>query len=207
MVCLRSPVETAASLLRRPYDPPVAAAEWGEQWLAHIGAALAATREAPRLLVAYDDLLRDGAAEAARLAEFAGLPCDAGAIAAAIEPGLRHHARSLLATAEDPGISAAARGAYLSLLAAARARRSGDAPELADALEAMAVEHARAPRAAAPSRRCAARWSTRSASCRSPTARSRSCASRPTRTGARRLRCRRASPTRAERCAACAAPV
>ena len=67
MLCLRSPVETAASLRRRPYDPPVAAAEWGEQWLEHIGAALAATRGAPRLLVAYDDLLRDGAAEAARL--------------------------------------------------------------------------------------------------------------------------------------------
>ena len=149
MLCLRSPVETAASLLRRPYDPPVDAAEWGEQWLAHIGAALAATRGAPRLLVAYDDLLRDGAAEAARLADFTGLPYDPGAIAAAIEPGLRHHARSLLATAEDPGISASARGAYLSLLAAARARRAGDAPELADALEAMAVEHARAPRAAA----------------------------------------------------------
>jgi hypothetical protein len=149
VLCLRSPVETAASLLRRPYDPPVGAAEWGEQWLVHTGAALAATRGTPRLLVAYDDLLREGAAEAARLADFAGLPCDPAAIAAAIEPGLRHHARSLLATAEDPGISAAARGAYLSLVAAARARRSGEAPELADALEAMAVELARAPRAAA----------------------------------------------------------
>ncbi|HEX4689357.1 MAG TPA: sulfotransferase [Solirubrobacteraceae bacterium] len=149
VLCLRSPVETAASLLRRPYDPPLAAAEWGEQWLAHIGAALAATRGAPRLLVAYDDLLREDAEEAARLADFAGLPRDRAASAAAIEPGLRHHTGSLVATAEDDGISAAARGAYLVLLAAARVRRAGEASALAEALEAMAVEHARAPRATA----------------------------------------------------------
>jgi hypothetical protein len=143
VICLRSPVETAASLRRRPYDPPVAASEWGEQWLTHIGAALEATAGAPRLLLAYDDLLRDGALEAARLAGFAGLDGDASG---AIEPGLRHHAGSLVATAQDAGISRAARGAYLSLLAAARARRSGEEPELADALEAMAVAHARAAR-------------------------------------------------------------
>jgi hypothetical protein len=74
------------------------------QGLEYTAAAVAATAAEPRLLVAYDDLLSHGIGEA-RLADFAGLPLPGGSrrreLEAAIEPGLRHHASTLLSTAAE----------------------------------------------------------------------------------------------------------
>jgi hypothetical protein len=145
VVCLRSPADTAASMISRDYQPPLPAARWGALWLEYTARAIAGTAGEPRLLVAYDDLLANGLVEAARLADFAGLPLPTGErrveLEAAIEPGLRHHASSLLSTAAERTLPVAARSAFLALRAAALLRRSGDATELPAALEQIAVEH------------------------------------------------------------------
>jgi SAM-dependent methyltransferase len=144
VICLRSPADTAASMLRRDYDPPIGTERWGELWLDFTASALAATEGRPRLLVAYDELLADPVAEAARIAAFAGLELPPRErLEAAVEPGLRHHASTLLSTATDDALPSTARAAYLALRAAARLRRFGDASDLPDALERSAVELSR----------------------------------------------------------------
>jgi SAM-dependent methyltransferase len=141
VVCLRSPADTAASMASRGYEPPIPAARLGAAWLEYSGAALAGTEGRPRLLVAYDELLADPVAEAARIAAFAGLELPPRErLEAAVEPGLRHHASTLLSTATDPELASAARAAYVALRAAARLRRFGDGSDLPDALERSAVE-------------------------------------------------------------------
>jgi O-antigen biosynthesis protein len=142
VLCLRSPAETAASMVRRDRYPGVAHEDWGDLWLDYTGRALAATRGAPRLLVFYDDLVRGGAAEARRLADHVGADWPEAELEAAIDAGMRHHAASLTQTAADERLPAAARAAYVSLRAAATAGR-----ELAACLERTAEDLWRARRA------------------------------------------------------------
>jgi glycosyltransferase involved in cell wall biosynthesis len=69
VICLRNPVDVAASLARRDGMP----LEQGvELWLAYVSAALANTAGKPRLLVPYESYFEDPHAAASRLARFAG---------------------------------------------------------------------------------------------------------------------------------------
>jgi hypothetical protein len=134
VICLRSPAETAASMVKRDRYPGVTHAHWGDLWLDYTGRSLAATRDASRLIVFYDDLLRNGRDEARRLADFVGQPWPDGEAAAeldaSIDVSMRHHAASLHETAADDRLPAAARSAYVALRSAAVSGR-----EMAAALE------------------------------------------------------------------------
>jgi hypothetical protein len=141
---LRSPVETTASMLRRNIYPGTDAAFWGGAWLEHTAGALEATAGRARRLVFYDDLIAGGLDAVPALAALLGVPAPAGEAAErardAIDAGLRHHATTLVDTACDAGLPAAARAAYVSLRAAHAARAAGPGPsDLADALEHVAV--------------------------------------------------------------------
>jgi glycosyltransferase involved in cell wall biosynthesis len=71
VICLRNPVDVAASLERRDAMPPE---EGVRLWLTYVAAALVNTSGRPRLLVPYESHFEDSDATAARLARFAG--CD-----------------------------------------------------------------------------------------------------------------------------------
>jgi hypothetical protein len=141
VLALRSPVESAASMLRRGTYGGTDEAHWGRVWLEYTGRSLDATAGGERTLVFYDDLITGGAAELRRVADSLSIPWPSGEAGAvledAIESGLRTHVSTLLDVGRDERLPAAARSAYLSLCAAAdtRARR----PQLADALEHVAV--------------------------------------------------------------------
>jgi hypothetical protein len=134
VICLRSPAETAASMVKRDRYPGVTHAQWGDLWLDYTGRSLAAARDASRLIMFYDDLLRSPRDEVCRLADHVGLPWPEGEAAAeleaSIDASMRHHAASLHETAGDDRLPAAARSAYVALRAAAVADR-----DVAGALE------------------------------------------------------------------------
>lgn len=69
VICLRSPLDGAASLQRRD---AIALEQGLELWGAYIAAALAGSVGRPRLLVPFESFFADGVAAAARLARFAG---------------------------------------------------------------------------------------------------------------------------------------
>lgn len=69
VICVRNPVDVAASLQRRDGIPP----EWGvDLWLTYLAAALVNTAGRPRLIVRYESYFEDPTGTAARLARFAG---------------------------------------------------------------------------------------------------------------------------------------
>jgi hypothetical protein len=139
VICLRSPAETAASMVKRDRYPGVTHAQWGDMWLDYTGRSLAGTRGARRMIVFYDDLLRNGRDQARALADFAGRPWPEGdaaaALAEAIDASMRHHTTSLHETAADARLPAAARSVYVALRSAAVSE-----PEMAGALERAAED-------------------------------------------------------------------
>jgi hypothetical protein len=159
VVCVRSPAESVTSMMARPYYPWMGAAEFGDLWLEYTGRALLETAAAPREIVFYEDLLADPVAELGRIAALLAVPMlDAAVLRDGVEHDLRHHVRSALDTATADELPLGARTAYLALRAARDARRSAGAgtPELAEALELVAVEHALAMVAARDAERRAA---------------------------------------------------
>ncbi len=116
VVCLRNPIDVAASLDRREGFP---AARAYELWLAYVDAALAGTAAGPRLVVAYEDYFEDWRAQAARLARFIDRspPAPGSAldrsIEAAIEQGLRHHRTPAEAVLDAERIPAAVASTYM----------------------------------------------------------------------------------------------
>jgi O-antigen biosynthesis protein len=139
VVCVRSPAESVTSMMARPYYPWMGAAEFGDLWLEYTGRALLETAAAPRVVVFYEDLLADPVGELARIAALLGVALpDAELLRADVEDGLRHHVR----TALDTAVAGALRAARDAL------RFPGATPELAEALELVAVEHALAAVAA-----------------------------------------------------------
>jgi len=74
VICLRNPLDVAASLQRRDGISP----EHGiDLWLIYVASALVNTSGRPRLLLPYESYFRDPAEASARLARFAGCPVDA----------------------------------------------------------------------------------------------------------------------------------
>lgn len=104
VVCVRNPVDLAASLERsvRP-RPGDVAASWAsaervfDAWPGYVASILTTTSGSPRVLVAYEDWHDDWQGTAARLARLIGRdppgPDDAAtrAIRELIDDGLRHH--------------------------------------------------------------------------------------------------------------------
>jgi hypothetical protein len=94
VICLRNPIDVAASLNRRE---EMEASRSFELWLAYVEAALANTEGRPRVFVSYEDYFDDWRASVARLARFVGgePPADGSTAAARIEStikeSLRHH--------------------------------------------------------------------------------------------------------------------
>jgi hypothetical protein len=158
VVCVRSPAESVTSMMARPYYPWMGAADFGDLWLEYTGKALLETAAEPREVLFYEDLLADPVGELERIAALLEVPMpDDGVLQAGVEHELRHHVRSALDTATAGDLPLAARTAYLALRAARDARRSaGGTPELAEALELVAVEHALAMIAARDADRLAA---------------------------------------------------
>ena len=94
---IRHPDAVAASIAARNKIP---SASSHMSWLRHVLDAEAASRDLPRCVLRYDDILRDWRAVAARIAAQTGLnwPNDSAAMApeidAFLDPGERHHDRA-----------------------------------------------------------------------------------------------------------------
>lgn len=143
VVCVRSPAESVSSMKVHDFYPEMPAADYGGLWLQHTGRALLETASDERVTVFYDDLLADPVGELERLAAAFGLPAPGPEVLhGGVDRGLRHHVRSALDTAVEYELPLAVRTAYLALRAARDARRGGGTPELAEALELVAVEQA-----------------------------------------------------------------
>jgi hypothetical protein len=150
VICLRNPVDAISSFQRRP-EPDLPIRAWGDLWLEYTVRALNETRDQPRLLVFYEDFLRDGPGQIARIASFLGLDhLGAGStdsrLLGEIDQNLRHHTTSSLELAVAWGISPVARMLFLALRAAEDLRR-GDLPArghgdeaIPDAIERIAPE-------------------------------------------------------------------
>jgi hypothetical protein len=143
VICLRNPIDAIASLQRRP-EPSLSTAAWSDLWLEYIARALDNTKADRRLVVFYEDLLRDAREEVARLARFIGRPLEDDdarweRVIPTIDPALRHHATSPLELAGLEALSAPARMAFLALRSARDLRRTsasaGSDSAIADVLE------------------------------------------------------------------------
>lgn len=129
VICLRNPLDAISSFQRRP-EPSQSIGAWGSLWLEYTTRALAETRGRPRLLIFYEDYLRDGPGQIARLASFLG----AGAahmvrsgdhLIQEIDQDICHHSTSSLDLAASGGLPPAARMLFLALRAAEEMRRYG----------------------------------------------------------------------------------
>lgn len=122
VICMRNPVDAISSLQRRP-EPSQPIGAWGDLWMDYTTRALSETRGQSRLIVFYEDYLRDGGGQIARLASFLGLDPAEVAIPESgplreVDVNLRHHSTSALELAAAWGISPTARMLFLALRAA-----------------------------------------------------------------------------------------
>jgi hypothetical protein len=134
MVCVRNPVDVAASLEARNGFPM---ARGARLWLRYTSAALQHTAGRPRLLVFYEDVIEAWRPEVRRLARFLGLEVPPGADPAIedfVGADLRHHATPLEDVASDARIPPPVRTAYLAL-------READ-PAAVDELAAAVIRRA-----------------------------------------------------------------
>jgi hypothetical protein len=126
VLCVRSPLETAASMMRRGIYPGMGVREWGEVWREYTERALDGTTGSERMLLTYEQQLADPRGTVLALAELAGLPAPREraleAVEAGIEGGLRHHATSLEDVAADERLSPRVRELYAQVGAPAAAR-------------------------------------------------------------------------------------
>jgi GT2 family glycosyltransferase len=117
VLCVRNPLETAASL-----ENAYGFTEGVELWLAYVRAALENSAGASRLILSYENTLNDPQCTLTRLAAFVGRPKLARkpAIQAAlddfIERDLRHHHSTLIDTADDGALAFEAKSLYLTLV-------------------------------------------------------------------------------------------
>jgi hypothetical protein len=98
IVCLRNPIEVAASLEARSSRRHGERRSNGDLWLSYTARCLIHTAGAPRLVISYEDLLEDTGRQLTRLGAFAlgadaTVTADAGrASDSIVESSLRHHA-------------------------------------------------------------------------------------------------------------------
>jgi hypothetical protein len=116
-VCLRNPADVGASLIARN----AMSFERGVRlWVEYTKAAMDQTEDDRRLVLFYEDLMRDWPPVVEELGRFLDLP-GAGAertrraVEAFLDPKLRHHATSPATVLADPRISPEARTLFDSL--------------------------------------------------------------------------------------------
>jgi hypothetical protein len=115
VLAVRHPLEVAASLNRREHMRPGTALLL---WLRHLIEAEAATRDIPRLMMHYDELLADGPAALARIGTALGLTWPRPPSAAAraltdfLNRSLRHHTQHDDVLLNNPDITPGIRDAY-----------------------------------------------------------------------------------------------
>jgi hypothetical protein len=143
VICLRNPVDAISSFQRLP-EPNLSVGTWGELWLEYTARALEQTRGSPRLLVFYEDLLRDGREEVARLASFLGQAPPKEQVIRGIldeiDPSIRHHATSSQELAVAWGIAPAIRTLFLALRAAHDVLRADSGSTSCDGTLPEAIE-------------------------------------------------------------------
>jgi hypothetical protein len=143
VICVRNPVDVAASLERRNAFSSLRSADL---WLAHVSGALVHTAGRKRMFVFYEDVLRDPGRELHRLASFIGRPdaaSDAAVRSAVLgftDEALRNHASSPVASAEDPASPFPAQAVY-ALLRSLGGREAHGAEEPETTAVAAALAH------------------------------------------------------------------
>jgi hypothetical protein len=148
VICLRNPADVARSLARSD-----GITHGFELWIRYMSDSLVYTLGKPRLIVFYDDIMRDWRRELSRLASFVDLAPALEPAAQAIDadrlvdPGLRHHEQRLGDTLDDPRVPFPAKALYVVTLLAHGLPHDG-LPH--GALESLAVagDRAAAPHAA-----------------------------------------------------------
>ncbi len=115
VLVLRAPGEVARSLAVRNQISPAYA---GLLWASHLIEAERSTRDLPRLVIAFDDALRDWRSTAERLRGLLGVAeaaADEAELAASLRPELRHHVGAD-AVGFDPDVAAALDALHAALL-------------------------------------------------------------------------------------------
>jgi hypothetical protein len=137
-LCVRNPLDVARSLEGRDGIP---IADGIALWLTYVRAAVRNTADRPRLVVAFDDLIRAPLGEAARIAAFAGVAIDEAGerrVEGFVASELRHHETPPGEILEAGEIPPEARALYALLRL--RARADGDEGRALDeALAALAT--------------------------------------------------------------------
>jgi hypothetical protein len=151
ILCLRNPLDVARSLARSDgVDCGVAL------WLRYTRDSLEYTRGQPRLLIFYEDVLRDWRGELRRVAAFVGARnAVESASRAAMKEGivddqLWHHRSELADSLDDPRLTFPAKALYLSLVLSRRLQPGAAKTLPHGALESFAAAalatHAASPR-------------------------------------------------------------
>jgi len=115
IICLRNPVDVAASLRRRD---GFSDEKSFRLWLTYVTTALNQTQGKPRLLIVYEDLMTDCLNELGRLAAFLGISesTELGkAVQAFVDPKLHHHRSPLEIKEPASDVEQYARTLYLTL--------------------------------------------------------------------------------------------
>lgn len=133
VLCVRNPLDVAASLERRNQ---LTRSQGYEVWLRYLAEAVVHTAGRPRMFVHFEDYFDDWRPQVERLAGFirhperAGQPQVAGLATEWLDGGLWHHRSRPLDAIGDPRVPADAKALYLAV---ARCPASGE-DELLDAL-------------------------------------------------------------------------
>ena len=128
LLCLRNPVDVAQSLYRRD---GFSAEKSVRLWLTYVASALAHTAGQPRLLLFYEDVMRNPQAELRRLARFVDAPelaeadTTQSAVREFVEEELQHHRTSVIDAADDGRLPFPVRSLYVALRVDAELDRDG----------------------------------------------------------------------------------
>ena len=115
IICLRNPVDVAASLRRRD---SFSDEKSFRLWFTYVTAALNQTQDKPRLLIVYEDLMNDCLSELGRLAAFLGTSesVEVGkAVQKFVDPKLHHHRSPIEPKGPGSEVEQYARALYLTL--------------------------------------------------------------------------------------------
>jgi hypothetical protein len=139
VLCVRNPLDVARSLARSDR------VERGvELWLRYTKDSLAYTRGRPRLLLFYEDVIRDWRSELRRLATFIGAQKRLEAAMREVrkeklvDDGLWHHRTEVADSLDDPRLPFPAKALYLSLVLARQAQPGSSETLPHGALESFA---------------------------------------------------------------------
>ena len=130
VICVRNPLDVAASLERRNQVPRT---QGCDLWLRYLAAAIVHTAGQPRMFMFFEDYFDDWRPQVARLAQFIGHaeraadPEVAERVADWLEGDLWHHRSEPIDAQRDPGVPVEVKSLYLATV-----RDAGTADEMLD---------------------------------------------------------------------------